>query len=85
MAFGAGALISAVAYEMLGEAVAESDTEGVVIGLLAGSLVFFLADTYIDSLAEPPSASTSRVMRRRASLWPLCLEPSSMKCPKLLC
>lgn len=50
MAFGAGALISAVAYEMLGEAVAEGDTEGVVIGLLAGSLVFFLGDTYIDSL-----------------------------------
>ena len=50
MAFGAGALISAVAYEMLGEAVAEGDTEGVVIGLLAGSLVFFLGDTLIDNL-----------------------------------
>jgi ZIP family zinc transporter len=50
MAFGAGALISAVAYEMLGEAVAEGDSERVVIGLLTGSLVFYGADTVISRM-----------------------------------
>jgi ZIP family zinc transporter len=47
LAFGAGALISAVAYELLGEAVFERDTSGVVLGLLAGALVYVLGDIFI--------------------------------------
>jgi ZIP family zinc transporter len=49
MAFGAGVLISAVAYELVQEAFETSAGEGgVALGLLAGSVVFFAAETLID-------------------------------------
>jgi ZIP family zinc transporter len=47
LAFGAGALISAVAYELLGEAVFERDTSGVLAGLIAGALVYVVGDILI--------------------------------------
>ena len=49
MAFGAGVLLSAVAYELVEEAFATShgNTE-VALGLAAGSLVFFAGDEWID-------------------------------------
>jgi ZIP family zinc transporter len=48
MAFGAGVLISAVAFELVHEAFETSAGEGAVgWGLLAGSAVFFLGDTLI--------------------------------------
>jgi zinc transporter, ZIP family len=51
MGFGAGVLISAVAYELVQEA---SDTSagsgGVALGLLAGCGTFFLGDTLIDRM-----------------------------------
>jgi ZIP family zinc transporter len=51
MAFGAGVLLSAVAYELVHEAFETSAGDGgVAIGLLAGSLVFFGADVLIDRL-----------------------------------
>jgi ZIP family zinc transporter len=49
MAFGAGVLISAVAYELVEEAVATYDgREEVALGLVTGSLVFFAGDWWID-------------------------------------
>jgi zinc transporter, ZIP family len=49
MAFGAGVLVSAVAYELVQEAFETSAGEGgVALGLLAGSVVFFGAETLID-------------------------------------
>jgi zinc transporter, ZIP family len=49
MAFGAGVLISAVAYELVQEAFHTSRGKGIVaLGLLAGSLVFFSGDLLID-------------------------------------
>jgi len=49
MAFGAGVLVSAVAYELVQEAFETSAGEGgVALGLLAGSVVFFSAETLID-------------------------------------
>jgi zinc transporter, ZIP family len=48
MAFGAGALISAVSFELVGEAL-ESDRAGLVaLGLGAGSLAFFVGDGVIE-------------------------------------
>jgi zinc transporter, ZIP family len=49
LAFGAGVLISAVAYELVEEAVtASSDWYAVAIGFPLGALVFFRGDVAID-------------------------------------
>jgi ZIP family zinc transporter len=49
MAFGAGVLVSAVAYELVGEAFATSAGRGgVALGLFAGAGVFFVGDTLIE-------------------------------------
>ena len=51
MAFGAGVLISAVAYELVGEAFDTSaGSGGVALGLFAGALTFFVGDTLIDRM-----------------------------------
>ena len=49
MAFGAGVLISAVAYDLVEEAQSKAGGSGRVgYGLMAGALVFFLGDAYVD-------------------------------------
>ncbi|MBB6627211.1 ZIP family zinc transporter [Nocardioides sp. KIGAM211] len=48
MAFGTGVLFSAVAFELTAEAYDRSGADAVVIGLLAGSVVFFVGDALID-------------------------------------
>lgn len=48
MAFGAGVLISAAAFELTDEAYREAGTATVVLGLAAGSLTFFVGDWFID-------------------------------------
>jgi ZIP family zinc transporter len=51
MAFGAGVLISAVAYDLVGEARATSiGDDGIALGLAAGALTFYLGDTLIDRM-----------------------------------
>jgi zinc transporter, ZIP family len=51
MGFGAGVLLSAVAFELVEEAFDTSAGEGgVALGLLAGSLVFFVGDGLIDRM-----------------------------------
>ena len=51
MAFGAGVLISAVAYELVHEAFETSAGDGgIALGLFAGSAVFFGAEVLIDRL-----------------------------------
>jgi ZIP family zinc transporter len=47
MAFAAGVLISAVAYELVLEAVEEHDAGGAAVGLFAGAFVFFIGDFLI--------------------------------------
>jgi ZIP family zinc transporter len=61
MAFGAGALISAASFELIGESVSEGDMRSIVVGMLGGSIVYFGGDIYIDRLGgehrakvEPP-------------------------------
>jgi ZIP family zinc transporter len=49
MAFGAGVLLSAVAYDLVLEAVDISGGPGITLGLAAGALVFFLGDRAIDN------------------------------------
>src|SRR6187431_1102753 len=46
MGFGSGALISAVAYELVAEAVGAQ--AHVVLGLALGALVYFAGDLYVD-------------------------------------
>jgi zinc transporter, ZIP family len=49
MGFGAGAMISAVAFELVDEAIEVSSGAGIVgLGLAAGALTFFGGDWYID-------------------------------------
>ena len=49
MAFGSGVLISAVSYELVQEAFDTASGHGALaLGLVAGSLVFFVGDTLID-------------------------------------
>lgn len=50
MAFGAGTLISAVTYELIGQSVTEGDMEDIVVGMLGGCFTYFFADLYIDNL-----------------------------------
>lgn len=60
MAFGAGVLISAVAYELVHEAFETSAGDGgVALGLLAGSAVFFFGEVLIDRLGGTAEAGTS--------------------------
>ncbi|MDQ3887209.1 MAG: ZIP family zinc transporter [Actinomycetota bacterium] len=48
MAFGAGVLISAVAFELVEESFESSGALPVVLGLLAGALVFYVGDWILD-------------------------------------
>ena len=48
MAFGAGVLISAVAYDLVADAFATSGVLGIPAGMLCGALAFFVGDLLID-------------------------------------
>ena len=48
MAFGGGVLICALSFDLTGEAYREAGATTVTLGLLAGSLVFFVGDWFID-------------------------------------
>ena len=48
MGFGAGALISALAFELADEAMIHGGVDALVIGLAGGALTFFFADAYVD-------------------------------------
>jgi len=48
MGFGTGVLFSAVAFELTREAYDRAGADAVVLGLLAGSLVFFAGDWVLD-------------------------------------
>jgi hypothetical protein len=62
MAFGAGVLISAVAYELVHEAFETSAGDGAIaIGLLSGPAVFFAADVMIDRLGRAEQTTPAGV------------------------
>jgi ZIP family zinc transporter len=61
MAFGAGVLISAVAFELVQEAFDTSaGAGGIAVGLLAGSIVFFVGDLLIDRMGGEGSWTSSK-------------------------
>jgi zinc transporter, ZIP family len=68
-AFGAGVLISAVAYELVEEAFATSTT-GVALGLATGSLTFYAGDYVIDRMGgeDRKSMEGTQAMRRGVAL-----------------
>ncbi len=69
MAFGAGVLLSAVAYELVHEAFETSAGDGgVAIGLLSGSLVFFGAELLIERFlgGANPEDSTGHSRAKQA-------------------
>jgi len=48
MAFGAGVLISAVAFELVDEGFQHAGARPVTVGLVGGALAFFLGDWFLD-------------------------------------
>ena len=61
MAFGAGVLISAVAYELVAEAYETSAGSGALaLGLAAGALTFFAGDVLVDRMGGDQRKSMSR-------------------------
>ena len=59
MAFGAGVLVSAVAFELTAEAVKGGGWDATAAGLAAGSLVFFLGDRWLDKRGGEDRKSSS--------------------------
>ena len=53
LAFGAGALISAVSFDLAQEGVQLGGSDSVALGLAAGAVTYFLADGLIDRLSQP--------------------------------
>jgi ZIP family zinc transporter len=74
MAFGAGVLISAVAYELVGEAVdTAAGGGGVPLGLAGGALTFFAGDALIERLGAQhgePAARPRADLRCRSCSGP---------------
>jgi zinc transporter, ZIP family len=69
MAFGAGVLISAVAFDLVEEAVnTSSNNDGVFAGLFAGCAVFFFGDAAIDRLGGGQRKSMAGEMEDSSGL-----------------
>ncbi len=74
MAFGAGVLISAVAYELIFEAVSLSKfSGGPTLGLFSGALTFFLADRVISQMGASDRKSIGSTGAASAMVVPLVL------------
>jgi len=58
LAFGAGALISAVSFDLAEEGVKLGGADSVALGLACGAVTYFVADRFVDRLSQP-RASTS--------------------------
>ncbi|MGH2475930.1 MAG: ZIP family metal transporter [Candidatus Limnocylindrales bacterium] len=66
LAFGAGALVSAVSFDLAQEGVELGGGDSVALGLAAGALTYFLADRAVDRLGEPERAGSSAVPAQTA-------------------
>jgi zinc transporter, ZIP family len=71
MAFGAGVLISAVAYELVQEAVGISGGTATALGLFSGALVFFAGDLLIDRFGGNERKASAGTRARRAVSAPV--------------
>jgi zinc transporter, ZIP family len=59
LAFGAGALVSAVSFDLAQEGVELGGGDSVAVGLAVGALTYYLADRAVDRLGEPERAESS--------------------------
>ena len=59
LAFGAGALISAVSFDLAEEGVELGGGDSVALGLALGALTYFLADRAVERLGQPQRAGPS--------------------------
>lgn len=71
MGFGVGVLISAVAFELTGEAYDRAGADAVVLGLLAGSVTFYVGDWIIDRRGgehrkDPTGTKTAESVKKAA-------------------
>jgi ZIP family zinc transporter len=65
LAFGGGALVSAVAYELVADAIATSEPSPLIaLGFAAGALVFFLGSVAISRMGAAGSADDGSMSRR---------------------
>lgn len=60
LAFGAGALISAVSFELAAEGVMEGSTTSVAVGLAAGALVYYSLDGVVSKRGSTGRGSSAR-------------------------
>jgi zinc transporter, ZIP family len=69
MAFGAGVLISAVAYELVTEAyITAAGSGGLALGLAGGAATFYAGDTLIERLSGPPGTQSAGVHKNGSGL-----------------
>ena len=61
LAFGAGALISAVSFDLAAEGVELGGGDSVALGLALGALTYFLADRVVEHFDQPSQAGSSAV------------------------
>jgi ZIP family zinc transporter len=66
--FGAGVLISAVAFELTEEAYAVGGADSVALGLAAGAIVFFAGDRYIERMDDGDGDGASKAIAFGAAL-----------------
>ena len=66
--FGAGVLISAVAFELTEEAYSVGGADSVAIGLAAGALAFFAGDRFIERMHQAGDDDTSKAIAFGAAL-----------------
>lgn len=59
LAFGAGALISAVSFDLAEEGVALGGGDSVALGLALGALTYFLGDRAVDRIGRPAHAGAT--------------------------
>jgi zinc transporter, ZIP family len=60
MAFGAGVLISAIAYDLVAEAYATAGGSGITAGMFAGAITFFVGDLLIDRAGGADRKASTR-------------------------
>jgi ZIP family zinc transporter len=59
LAFGAGALISAVSFDLAEEGVRLGGADSVAIGLAVGAATYFVADRFVDRLSKPQTGTSA--------------------------
>ena len=70
LGFGAGTLISALAFELTDEAFKLGGADAVATGLAAGALVFYAGDLLVESRGAKNRMGSDRAAMRTPPAWP---------------